>query len=232
MDLKKSYRASLENKRISNFFIGLTVTCSLILISFEWTSTLEHNTEQALAGNIEIDIEIIEAIPREEPRPMPKVELPPIKEIIDIVPDDVELEDVDFSTEVTEQTTYDFIILDIDEPEEIIEAPIPFAAVEEKPLFNGGNPNVEFARYIARHLKYPGIAAENGVNGRVTLQFVIDENGKLVDPVIIRGVDPALDAEALRVVLSSPDWTPGMQRNKAVKVSYTFPIYFKLRKAQ
>lgn len=228
MDLKKSYRASLENRRSTNFIIGLAVTCSLILISFEWTSTLEHNTEQALANNIEIDIEVIQAIPREEPRPIPKEELPPIKEIIDIVPDDVELEDLDFSTEVTEHTTYDYTILNIDEPEVINEAPIPFAAVEEKPQFNGGNPNVEFARYIARHLNYPEIAAENGVGGRVTLKFIIDENGKLIDPVIIRGVDPALDAEALRVVLSSPRWTPGMQRNKAVKVVYTFPINFKL----
>ena len=88
---------------------------------------------------------------------------------------------------------------------------------------------MEFARFIAKHLKYPEIAAENGVYGRVTLQFVIDESGKLVDPVILKGVDPALDAEALRVVLSSPRWTPGMQRNKAVKVSYTFPINFRLQ---
>ena len=229
MDLKKSYRASLENKRISNFLIGLTVTCSIILVSFEWTRPLDHSPALALANDIEIDIELIEAIPREEPKPMPREELPQVKEIIDIVPDDVELEDVDFSTEVTENTTYDFTILDMDEPEIINEAPIPFAAVEEKPQFNVGNPNVEFARYIASHLKYPEIAAENGVYGRVTLQFIIDENGQLTDPEIIRGVDPALDAEALRVVLSSPRWTPGMQRNKAVKVSYTFPILFKLQ---
>lgn len=229
MDLKKSNRANLENKRTGHFIIGLIVTCSLILISFEWTSPLNHGTEQALANNIEIDIEVMEAIKREEPKPMPKEELPAIKEVIDIVPDDIKLEDVDFSTEVTKHTVIDFKFPDTDEPEIIIEAPIPFAAVEEKPLFNGGNPNVEFARYISRHLKYPEIAAENDVYGRVTLQFVIDENGKLVDPVILRGVDPALDAEALRVVLSSPRWTPGKQRNKAVKVCYTFPINFRLQ---
>jgi len=75
----------------------------------------------------------------------------------------------------------------------------------------------------------PEITAQNGVYGRVTLRFVIDKDGRLLDPEIIRGVDPALDAEALRVVLSSPRWTPGKQRGKAVKVSYTFPIYFKLQ---
>lgn len=229
MDLKKSYRANLEHRRITNFIVGLIISFSLILISFEWTTPLDHNDALALANEIEIDIEVMEAIPREKPKPMPKEELPPIKEVIDIVPDDVELEDVDFSTEVTENTVYDFISDYIDEVEIINDDPIPFAAVEDKPLFNGGNPNVEFARFIAKHLNYPEIAAENGVYGRVTLQFVIDENGKLVDPVILKGVHPALDAEALRVVLSSPRWTPGMQRNKAVKVSYTFPINFRLQ---
>ena len=229
MDLKKSNRASLENKRITNFFIGIVVTCSLILISFEWTTPVEYDTEQALANNIEIDIEIMEAIPREEPKPMPREELPPIKEILDIVPDDYELEDVVFDWEVTFNTTYDFIKAYTDEPEIVDEAPIPFAVVEDKPLFNGGNPNLEFTRYIVKQLKYPEIAAQNGVYGRVTLHFIIDEEGRLLDPEIIRGVDPALDAEALRVVLSSPRWTPGKQRGKAVKVSYTFPIYFKLQ---
>ena len=229
MDLKKSYRANLENRHITNFIVGLIVSFSLVLISFEWTTPIDQDDALALANEIEIDIEIMEAIPREEPRPMPKEELPLIKEVIDIVPDDVELEDVDFSMEVTKNTVYDFVIVDTDEGEIINDDPIPFAAVEDKPLFNGGNPNVEFARFIAKHLKYPEIAAENGVYGRVTLQFVIDENGKLVDPVILKGVHPALDAEALRVVLSSPRWTPGMQRNRAVKVSYTFPINFRLQ---
>ena len=229
MDLKKSYRANLEKRRITNFIVGIIVTFSLILISFEWTTPIDHYDALALANEIEIDIEVMEAIPRDEPKPMPKEELPLIKEVIDIVPDDIELEDVDFSMEVSRNTVYDFVILDTDEGEIIDDDPIPFAAVEDKPLFKGGNPNVEFSRFIAKHLKYPEIAAENGVYGRVTLQFVIDENGRLVDPVILKGVDPALDAEALRVVLSSPRWTPGMQRNRAVKVSYTFPINFRLQ---
>lgn len=228
MDLKKSIRANLEYKRKTNFIIGLIVAFSLVLISFEWTTPLDLNNDFAMANEIQIDIEVMEAIPREQAKPMPEEELPPIKEVIDIVPDDIELEDWNFSNEVTEKTEYNYIF-DDEEEELIHDAPIPFAAVEDKPLFNGGDPNVEFARYISRHLIYPEIAAENNVFGRVTLQFVIDENGNLVDPVIIRGVNPALDAEALRVVLSSPKWTPGKQRNKPVKISYTFPITFKLK---
>lgn len=136
--------------------------------------------------------------------------------MIEIVPDDIELEELVFNWEVTENTVVDFIFDDADEAEDFVEAPIPFPIVEDKPLFNGGNPNVEFTRFIARNLKYPEIAAQNGVYGRVTLRFVIDENGQLIDPEIIQGVDPALDEEALRIVMASPMWTPGKQRNKPV----------------
>lgn len=82
---------------------------------------------------------------------------------------------------------------------------------------------------IARHLKYPEIAAENDIYGRVIVRFVIDETGRLVDPIILRGVDPALEAEAIRVLFTSPLWTPGKQRNKPVKVSYVFPFNFVLK---
>ena len=101
--------------------------------------------------------------------------------------------------------------------------------MQDKPEFNGGDPNREFARYIAKNLVYPSIAAENGVYGMVVVQFVIDHNGNLTDPVILRSVDPALDAEALRVVSTSPRWTPGKQRNKPVKVTFQFPINFVLQ---
>ena len=98
--------------------------------------------------------------------------------------------------------------------------------MQEKPEFNGGDPKTEFAKYIAKHVQYPAIAAENHVHGLVVVQFVIDQNGNLTDPVILRSVDPALDAEALRVISASPLWTPGKQRNKTVRVTYQFPINF------
>ena len=120
MDLKKSNRASLENKRSTNFFIGLIISCSLILISFEWTRPLDHNPHLALANNIEIDIEIMEVIPREESQPDHREELPAIEKILDIVPDDVELEEVIFGWEVTKDTEYDFVNTYTDETEEVI----------------------------------------------------------------------------------------------------------------
>lgn len=101
-----------------------------------------------------------------------------------------------------------------------------FYIVEEMPTFNGGEPAMEFRKYIAQNLRYPVSATKIGTEGRVIIQFAIDKDGKVVDAVVVRSVDPALDEEAVRVVMSSPDWTPGKQRGKAVKVLFTFPINF------
>jgi protein TonB len=100
--------------------------------------------------------------------------------------------------------------------------------VEQKPKFNGGDAN-EFSKWVNSRLQYPQICIENGRQGRVTLSFTIKADGSLSDVKVLRGVDPALDQEAVRVVKSSPKWTPGKQRDRAVAVSYTFPVIFQLR---
>jgi protein TonB len=227
MDLKKSKQASLENKRGTYFILGVIISCSIVLISFEWTTSVDIESDLTAIEDIGIDIGIIQVTRREEPKP--KLELPNIKEVIEIVPDNIEIEDIDFSSEVTKNTKYIYVIDNSDPVEKIDDDPIPFVNVEEKPQFNGGDPNREFARYVARNLRYPEIAAENGISGRVIVQFVIDEKGRLIDPKILRSVDPALDAEAIRVLFTSPRWTPGKQRNKPVKVSYVFPFNFVLQ---
>jgi len=106
---------------------------------------------------------------------------------------------------------------------------IDFVIVEEMPLFNGGDPKLEFYRYINNHVKYPEIAAENGIHGKVQVQFVVNSQGSIERATVLRSIDPALDKEALRVINSSPRWTPGKQRGKAVNVLYTFPINFVLQ---
>ena len=166
---------------------------------------------------------------REEPKPEPKPEQPKVAEVLDIVDDDVEIEDdFDFDMEATEDTEYDFTSMMGDDDEEIEEEEV-FYIVEDMPTFNGGEPATEFRKYIAQNLQYPEIAAENGVSGRVIVQFAVDRTGKVVDAVVVRSVDSALDKEAIRVVMSSPKWTPGKQRGKAVKVLFTFPINFVLQ---
>lgn len=229
METKKAPQANLENKRTTNFILGMIVTFSIILVSFEWTTPLNKKAVLSIAKDIDFHVEEMMPIPRDEHKPEPEEKLPAIKEVLLIVPDDVELEDVVFENEVNSNTRYVFRIEDGDLGEVIPDDPIPFIQVEDKPQFNGGDPITEFPKYIARNLKYPEIAAENGVYGRVLVQFVIDESGTLIDPVILISVDPALDAEAIRVIFTSPKWTPGKQRNKPVKVSYVFPINFVLQ---
>ena len=112
---------------------------------------------------------------------------------------------------------------------EILEEEIPFAIIEEKPTFNGGDPAVEFQKWVYSRLEYPEVARVNNIQGRVIVSFLIDKDGSIKDIKILRGVDPSLDNEALRVISESPKWTPGKQRNKTMKVRFTFPIVFQLR---
>ncbi len=105
---------------------------------------------------------------------------------------------------------------------------VPFQLIEKKPSFNGGDAN-EFSKWVNEHLIYPPRAKKNGIQGRVTLQFTIKADGSVSDVHVVRGVDPDLDKEAVRVVSKSPKWTPGSTREKPVDVIYTFPVIFQLR---
>jgi len=102
-----------------------------------------------------------------------------------------------------------------------------FVIVEDMPEFPGGE--LALRQWIANNIKYPVIAAENGIQGKVYVQFVVDRDGGISNARIARGVDASLDQEALRVVNSLPKWKPGMQRGKPVRVSYTVPINFQLQ---
>lgn len=103
-----------------------------------------------------------------------------------------------------------------------------FFVVEEMPEFQGDNTGAKFRQYIGENLEYPKIAIENGISGKVFIEFIINEDGEISNVSIKRGVDPVLDKEALRVIKSSPNWKAGKQRGENVKVQYTFPINFAL----
>lgn len=105
---------------------------------------------------------------------------------------------------------------------------VPFAVVEEKPEFDGGDAN-KFSKWVAKNIVYPETARENEIQGRVILSFDVNEEGAVENVVVLKGVDEALDAEAVRVVSSSPAWTPGKQNGNPVKVNYTFPVNFTIR---
>jgi TonB family C-terminal domain len=102
-----------------------------------------------------------------------------------------------------------------------------FIVVEQMPEFPGGTE--ELQKYLNNNIRYPVSALENGIQGRVICEFVINSDGRVTNAKVIRGIDASLDAEALRVINNMPPWKPGKQRGKAVKVRYTLPVNFKLQ---
>ena len=158
--------------------------------------------------------------------PVP-VEAKQISETIEIVEDDAEIEETIIASdedmgEVVEITNIENVVVEEPEKEEEI-----FQVVENMPEFPGGIQ--ELMKWLQKNLKYPAISAENGVQGRVIVQFVVNTDGSIVDPVVIRSVDPYLDKEAIRVVSAMPKWKPGEQRGKKVRVKYTLPVQFRLQ---
>ena len=230
MEIKKSEKASLENKKLLFTEIGLVVALGVVYGAFNYSTkdsevaVLEDTTEMA-------DVEEMVAIQQETPPPPPETpNIPVLSDVIDIVDDEIKVDDV-FQT-LEDDASLGVDIVDYREEEvveeEVEEEAIPFQLVEEKPSFNGGDAN-EFSKWVNSRLVYPEIAKENGVQGRVTLQFTVENDGRVTNVRVLRGVDESLDKEAVRVVSSSPKWKPGKQRDRAVKVTYTVPVIFQLR---
>lgn len=102
-----------------------------------------------------------------------------------------------------------------------------FEVTETMPEFPGGN--AEMMKYLKKHTKYPVVAEEKGVEGKVIVQFVVNRDGSIVEPTVVKSVDPSLDKEAIRVVSSMPKWKPGVQGGKIVRTKYTLPVLFELK---
>lgn len=224
MELKKNPEANLENKKGVYFLIGLLLSLGVVLVAFEWT---QYEGEVDGLGTLDIVLEEEEMIPITQQQPPPPPPPPPQTTIIQIVEDDQELEE-ELEMEDTEMDETDVIEF-VEMPEEVAEAPQIFHIVEEQPEFPGGQ--AELMKWLSSKTKYPPIAKDAGITGVVYVQFVVREDGK-VDPddiTILRGVHPALDNEAIRVVKSMPAWKPGRQRGKAVPVYYKLPFRFNLK---
>jgi protein TonB len=228
MDLKKSHKANLEKKQGGRFILGIMITLSLILISFEWTTLSTKLAEVHAAPEIIFEPDLPDYIKPKEIPPPPKSELPPLKTVIKVVEEDVPMPDINWDPEVTPETKYVFEFFPDPDPE-VIDPEKERFIVEIMPTFNGGNPKTEFYKYIMKHLRYPDLPAQNNVSGRVVVKFVINPEGRLVNAEIIKGVHPDLDNEALRVVNLSPRWEPGIQSGHRVSVTYVFPISFVLQ---
>ena len=225
MELKKNPKADL--RRYSGLFleVGFVVALGVVLGAFSYTVHEKNTAGFGELEEVDAEEEIIPITRQQEITPPPPPEVPKIAEVINIVEDDVEIDDeLDIADVEADQDT-EVAIVEMTEEEEEEEAEV-FFIVENMPEFPGGD--VALRTYIAQNVKYPEIAKENGLSGKVFVQFVINQKGEVQDVKIARGVDPALDKEAIRVVQGLPKWKPGSQRGKQVRVSYTVPINFQL----
>ncbi len=230
MEVKKTKKADLEKKKGLFLQIGLVTVLALLLIAFEWTTREVTTAQLGELSDVVMEEEMIPITRPEEVQPPPPPPPPQVTETLEIVDDDVDIEDEliidDVEAAPDARQAFRPMTMDMEEEEEE-EAEI-FFIVEDMPDFQGGGQEA-FRRYIAQNLSYPQIAAENGIEGTVHIRFIVNTDGSVSDLEVIRGVDPSLDREALRVIGSSPPWEPGRQRGEAVRVYFHFPVRFELR---
>ena len=227
METKKTQRASLENKRVLFLEGGLIAALLLTIGAFSYSTATRKAPVLQGTGQV-VDVEELIPITRETPPEPPAVPAMNLSfETIEIVDDDLPTEVLlNLDDNPVDVPVYDYredVVAD-----DVEEEDIPFVLVEQKPTFQGGDANT-FSRWISQNVVYPELARENGVQGRVTVEFKVMKDGSVGGVRILRGVDPSLDKEALRVVASSPRWEPGRQRDRTVNVTYQFPVIFTLR---
>lgn len=228
METKKSAKADLRSRRLLFKEIGGVLALLVVFLAFE-TQSARGEAKFIPDDNAAVyDEPDVIPIPLETPPEMPKVAVPVFDDII-IVDDEIKVDALFIDTEDELDRGFDikkYVPEAIEE--ESVEEEIPFVMVEDKPSFMGGDANT-FSKWVSSQIVYPEICKENGVSGKVMLQFTIDAAGKLCNVKVLREVDPALASEAVRVVSMSPKWEPGRQRGRAVRVSYTFPVQFSLQ---
>jgi len=225
MELKKSPKAELENKKFIFRQLGLILALAVILFAFEWKSYEKTTVDLGSREVVDMPEEII-PITEQKVKPPPP---PPPKQVvkINVVEDDVEVEDeLIIDVEADENTEVEEYIPIEDDEEEVEEAQI-FMVVESMPQFPGGETALH--KYLAENIKYPQMAKESGIQGRVFVTFVIEKNGAVTDVRVLRGIGGGCDEEAIRVVKAMPNWSAGKQRGKPVRVQFNLPVKFTLQ---
>jgi protein TonB len=225
MEEKKSPKANLENKKLMFMQIGMVISLLIAWLAFEHKSYDRREIDESLLNReVVLDEEMVEITKQEEPKPQP-VEVPKQTTQLEIVEDDVEVEDIEINAEVDQtEVIEEYVPVEVEE-EEVVEAEV-FTIVEEMPAYPGGD--AKLYEYLGKNIKYPQIARESGIQGRVFVNFVVEPDGSVSNVKVMRGIGGGCDEEAVRVIKTMPKWKPGKQRGKAVRVSYQIPVVFKL----
>jgi len=237
MQPKKNHKADLRKKSSLYFVIGLSVILFISCQAIEW-KTYDKNQYDYESLNVEDDddeeIPITEQLKTPPPPPPPP---PPAPEVIEIVQDEEEVEEtVIESTETSNDEIIEVDDVDIEEEDEDIN--IPFAIIEDVPIFPGCEKvskdkrrdcfQDQMNKHIKRNFRYPEIAQEMGIQGRVYVSFIIDKDGS-INNITMSGPDQNLEKEAQRIISKLPQMIPGKQRGRAVRVPFSIPITFRLQ---
>jgi protein TonB len=226
MEIKKSKRADIGNEKGTSLMIGLVISLSIMFTALEWTQKdeVEKEPTYSMASFIPEDMIPI-TLPEKKTVPPPPAAVTKA-EVIEIVDDDADVDDdimasIEDNQEWFDPQEYDFVVVEPEpEPDEI------FLVVEDQPEFPGGT--AALMEYLRKNIKYPAICRENNIQGKVIVTFVVNKDGSIVDIEVIKSVNPSLDKEAIRVISQMPNWKPGAQRGKPVRVKYSVPVNFRL----
>jgi protein TonB len=234
MEVKKSPKADLRNNSSLYFVAGLAIVMLLVFIAFEW-KTYDEATDYDISLNVEDMLD--EEVPLTEQIKTPPPPPPPAApEVIEVVEDEEEVEETVIESTETSQEEEIIEVDDVQVEEDDLDVDVPFAVIEDVPIFPGCEGasdkracfNEMMQKHIVKNFRYPEIAQEMGVQGRVNVMFTIQKDGSIGN-IRYRGPDKNLEAEALRIIEKLPRMTPGKQRGRAVRVPFSIPITFKLQ---
>ncbi|MBO4724779.1 MAG: energy transducer TonB [Bacteroidaceae bacterium] len=226
MEIKKNQRADVARERGTSLMIGLVISLSIMFVALEWTQKDDELTTDSYPMVDYVPTDMIPiTLPEKKTVPPPPAAVAKA-EIIQIIDDDADVDDdimssIEDNQDWFDPQEYEYVIVEPEpEPDEI------FMFAEDQPEFPGGT--AALMEYLRKNIKYPSICRENNIQGRVLVTFVVNKDGTIVDPEIVKSVNPSLDKEALRVISNMPNWKPGYQRGKPVRVKYSVPVNFKL----
>lgn len=234
MEAKKNPKADITRNSSMYFVIGLFAVMLFTYVAFEWKTydkTNDYDTSMNVDDMLDEEVPMTEQIKTPPPPPPPAA-----PEIIEVVEDEEEVEETVIESTETSQEEEIVEVDDVvvDEMEEDVD--VPFAVIENVPVFPGCENesdkracfNTMMQKHIGKNFRYPEIAQEMGVQGRVSIMFVIQKDGSIGN-IRMRGPDKNLEAEAARIIGKLPKMTPGKQRGRAVRVPFSIPITFKLQ---
>lgn len=226
MEIKKAPQADLEKGKTLSLLLGLVVAISLVFVGLNWTSRIsEKKIEEADSDFNREDVMLVKDEMPEETPPEPEVQTPVAQ-----LPEEIKI--VDNSVKVETK----FVSIDenkpLPPPAPVVAAPEPeaeeqiFEVVEKQAEYPGGQKAM--LEYLGKNVEYPIIAQENGIHGKVYIEFVVEKDGTPTQFKVLKGIDPALDKEALRVAMTMKKWIPGEQQGKKVRSKFRLPVTFRL----